>query len=271
MAKPRYKSKTVSEKGNTVYMYSERQIANRNKGKAKRLEKLRSKIGDVRKQVAKDLKSTDPEKFLTALAVALIDETYERVGNDESAEERGHFGVTGWQRKHVSFGKGKATIKYTGKAGVKHEKSIDNGSVVKALRAAYEGVSGDEGSLFAPEGFSVDARKVNEYLSTFDITAKDLRGFHANRSMQENLKAERKAGGKLPTDEKKREKQLKAEFKKALEATAEAVGHEAATLEKDYLVPGLKDAFMTDGTISGNMEKVAGVVLRYMIATCLED
>ena len=39
-----------------VYEYSDRQIANRNKEKAERVDKLRKTIGDLRKQVRKDLK-----------------------------------------------------------------------------------------------------------------------------------------------------------------------------------------------------------------------
>jgi DNA topoisomerase IB len=262
-AKPRFKGKKKTEAGNTVYLYSERQIANRNKKKAERLEKLRGKIGDLRKQVSKDLKSDDPETALTALAVALIDETYERVGNDGSAEDRGHYGVTGWTRGHVSFGKGKATIKYTGKAGVKHEKAVTTSAVVKALRNAYEAVEGKESPLFAPEGMTIDARKVNSYLKNFDITAKDLRGLHANREMQERLRAVRSGGGKLPSEKGAREKKLKAEFKKALEGAAEAVGHEPATLRSQYLVDGLEEAFMADGKVPQSLDKTAQLVHRF--------
>jgi hypothetical protein len=81
------------------------------------------------------------------------------------------------------------------------------------------------------------------------VTAKDIRGLHANQAILQGLKAGRKKGGKLPDDPKEREKQLKAEFKKALEETADAVGHEAATLRSQYLVPSLEDEFLKNGTI----------------------
>jgi hypothetical protein len=252
----RYKGKKTTEKGNVVYMYSERQIARRNADKAKRLEGLRSNIAKVRAQVAKDLKSGDPDKALTALAIALIDETYERVGNDESADD-GHFGVTGWQKDHVSFGKGKATISYVGKAGVKQKKTVKSQALVKALRDAYEGCEGDD--LFCHATGRVTATKVNAYLKRFGVTAKDLRGFHANREMQERLRAARK--GALPEDPKERVKKLKDEFKKALEETASAVGHEPSTLKSQYLVPGLEDQYLKDGTVSDKMVKSASLGL----------
>ncbi len=248
----KYKQKIKTDSGNTVYTYSDKQIAARNKKKAERIEALRKSIGDLRRKVKKDIKSSDPEKSMTALAVALIDHTYERVGGDEGAKE-GHYGVTGWKKKHVSFGRGTATIKYVGKSGVKHEKKVTDGSIKQALREAYEACDGDNKCLFSGEWGSVTAEKVNEYLEPFDITAKDIRGFHANREMQQKLKAARGKGGKLPTDKKAKEKLLKSEFLKALDETAEAVGHEAATLRSQYLVPGLEEQYVKDGKVSDKM------------------
>ena len=248
-AKRRVKPKGGKGEAFTVYEYSDAQIAARHKTKAKRLEKLSKSIGDLRAKVKRDLKSSDPEKMLTALAVALVDHTAERIGNEGSADD-GHFGVTGWQRKHVSFGK-TCTISYTGKSGVEHKKKISDAGVKKALRNAYEASSDDDAGILAWEGGSVTAEKVNAYLKPFDITAKDLRGFAANTIMREKLKAERK--GKLPEDKKAREKQLKQEFKKALEETAEEIGHTAAMLRDAYLTPSVEDQFMKDGTVIDKM------------------
>lgn len=244
----KYKAKKKTEEGNTVYLYSERQIAQRNKEKAERIEGLSKKIDSLRKKVKSDMKSDDPDKKLTALAIALIDHTYERVGNEESADN-GHYGVTGWTKGHVSFGRGVATVKYVGKSGVSHNKKVTDKALVSALRDAYEAAEGDDSCLFEHDGGCVDAKTVNAYLKDFDVTAKDLRGFHANREMQEQLQAIRSKGGALPEDKKAREKQLKSEFKKALEAVAKAVGHEASTLRSQYLVPGLEDVYMKDGTV----------------------
>lgn len=265
----RYKEKKKNPNGgDPIYLYSEKQVAERNRKKAERLEKLRGSIKSLRAQVKKDLKSEDPKTALTALAVALIDSTYERVGNEESAagnsNEKGekHYGVTTWQKSHVSFGKGKATIKYVGKSGVKHTKEVTDQSIVSALRDAYEGCEGD--SLFCHADAKVDASKVNAYLKKFDITAKDLRGFHANRAMQDHLRAIRSKGGALPEDKKEREAKLKKEFKEALEETAEEVGHEPSTLRSQYLVPKLEDTFLKDGTVLGKMKASSSLVARFL-------
>jgi DNA topoisomerase IB len=268
----RYKEKktvkTQEGKERTVYVYSERQIALRNAEKARKVEKIKSSIGKLRSKLKKDIRSEDPEKKLTALAVALMDHTYERVGNDESAAERGHFGVTGWQKKHISFGKGGVSISYTGKSGVKHKKTVSDDTIKKALRDAYEAVEDDDACLFSWEGGKVTAEKVNAYLEPFGVTAKDIRGYHANDQMASKLREARKAGGELPTDKKEKTKLLKAEFKKALEETAEAVGHEAATLRSQYLIPGIEEQYTKSGTI---LDKVASALIeaedaRWMMA-----
>jgi DNA topoisomerase-1 len=255
----RYKSKTKLESGNTVYEYSERQIADRHRKKAERYEQLRGSIEKLRARVNKDLGAKDSKVSLTALAIALMDHTYERVGNDTSAED-GHFGVTGWQKKHISLGKNSATIKYVGKSGVKHEKEVTDKKTLAALRDAYKDLKSDTDCLFGTEEGSVKAKDVNEYLKEFDVTAKDIRGLHANEEMRERLEKIRSKGGKLPEDKKKREKQLKDEFKEALDATAEAVGHEASTLRSQYLVPSLESTYVEGGTVIKKLnEKTADI------------
>lgn len=244
----KFKSKKKLDTGTVVYEYSDRQIAQRHKEKADRIEKLSGSIDKLRKKVNSDLGSSDDKTRLIALAIGLMDHTYERVGNDGSADE-GHFGVTGWQKQHVKISGGSATIKYVGKSGVKQEKTVTDKSILKALKKAHESAKGEETCLFDYEDGCVTASEVNEYLEKYDITAKDLRGFHANREMQETLGKIRKSGPGLPEDKKKREKLLKKEFQEALDKVAEAVGHEASTLRSQYLVPALEDVYMVDGKV----------------------
>jgi len=244
----KYKSKKVLDTGTTVYEYSDRQIAERHKEKADRIEKLSGSIEKLRNKVKADLGSKDAKTRLTALAIGLMDHTYERVGNDGSADE-GHFGVTGWQKQHVKISGGSATIKYVGKSGVKQEKTVTDKAILKALKDAHKSAKSEKTCIFEYDDACVKASDVNEYLEKYDITAKDLRGFHANREMQETLGKIRKAGPSLPGDKKKREKLLKKEFQEALDQVAEAVGHEASTLRSQYLVPALEDVYLVDGKV----------------------
>jgi len=249
----------------TVYVYSERQVANRHREKAERLEDFKPALAELRAQVKKDLDANDPKKNLVALAVGLIDATYERVGNEDSADN-GHYGVTGWLRKHVTFKGKRAVIRYVGKSGVKHEKSVDDEALVGALKKCCGDKDGDEAVLSLGK-HTVTSDEVNKYLKPYGITAKDLRGLHANREMQERLRAIRSKGPKLPRLRKERDPILKEEFQKALEGAAEAVGHEPATLRKQYLVPGIEEAYMKDGTVTRDLTASTRVAALYLRAT----
>lgn len=244
----RYKSKKEDDEGNVHYEYSDRQVQNRHREKADRVEHLRKHMGDLRARVRDDLKDSDPHTQMTALAVSLLDQTCERVGNEGSAED-GHYGVTGWLVDHVTFKGDKATITYVGKSGVDHTKVVDDGPTVTALKKLTKGrAKGD--SVFNTEDAKVTSGDVNDYLAEFDVTAKDIRGYRANDEMCKALREQRAKGPKdLPEDKKDREKVLQGEFKKALEAVAETVGHTTSILRDAYLVPGLEEEFTKDGTV----------------------
>lgn len=256
----RYQEKKKVPKANgkgktTVYVYSERQVSKRNKDKAERLQKFKPKVEKLRAKYRKDLKAEDQKTRMTALAVALIDETHERVGNEASAKgeknDSGdpHYGVTGWKKKHITLGSGSATIKYVGKSGVKHEKTVSEASTLSALRDACKNAEGDDGSIFSWEDGSVSADDVNQYLKPFDVSAKDLRGLAANSLCQKALKKIRSKGGKLPADKKEREEKLKSEFKEALDEVSEELGHEPSTLANQYLAPSMRPEYEKDGTV----------------------
>jgi len=241
----------------TVYEYGPRQVAKRHKDKAVRIEALRKKMGDLRQKARGDLTASDPETRLTALAVCLMDETYERVGNEQSAKD-GHYGVTNWTADHITLSDKAATIRYIGKSGVKHEKRVTNARVLAALRKALKGKGKGDKVLCDGDECSILAKDVNAYLKPYGITAKDIRGLHANEEMKHHLKAQRKAGpADLPNSRKEKDKILKAEFQAALDLAAAAVGHEASTLRSQYLVPSMEDAYVHDGTVIDKLDKKA--------------
>jgi len=245
------KKKVKNKDGDMVeiYTYTEKEINKRHKDKAKQMEKVKQNLDKLKKQLKEDLKN--PEKQEVALAVSLIDETYERVGNPSSAKD-GHFGVTGWQKKHLKFKDSKAVLSYIGKSGVEQSKTVKNKQLVDLLKKLTRNKKPNECILD-----NTSASKVNAYLKDFDITAKDIRGFHANNEMLEHLKQIRSKGPKLPSDKKEKEILLKKEFNTALEKAALKVGHEPATLKGQYLVTHLEESYLKDGTVIKSLKKAS--------------
>jgi len=261
---PKFQRKIETDTG-TQYEYTDKQVEHRNREKAKRVQVLDAQLSKLRSKLRKDLALEDEKTRLTALAVSLIDVTYERVGNFDSAEA-GHFGVTTWKKKHVTFSGNKATIRYTGKSGVRQEKEVTSASLVSELKSAVKGKK-DEDYVFECPDTCVRASDVNAYLKEFDVTAKDLRGLHANKLMKTHLKALRKEGGALPKSRKEKDEMLKKEFLKALKAVAKEVGHTQEILRSSYLVPSMEVSYMKDGTVIGKLDKkktASYIALRYI-------
>lgn len=195
----------------------------------------------VRLNYRKDLKSDDEKLSLTALAVGMIDKTAERVGNEDSAKA-GHFGITGMKCKHLTVNGNKITLEYVGKSGVDHVKSFSDADIAKMLKKRLKRCKAkSEPILLTSDGFHVKADKVNRYLADFDISAKDIRGYLANRYMTDHLEALEE----VPDNERFRKKVFLREMRKV----AKKVGHQAATLRKHYLMPEIETTWIAKGKI----------------------
>ncbi len=128
-------------------------IAKRWDKKREQIEVLAGNIRKLRYNVSSDLKSDNEKIALTALVVALMDRTSERVGNRVS-ESEGHFGITGLRKKHVKVNGNKITLEYVGKSGVEHEKSFSEEKLADALRRAQQ--NSKSNSLFeTSDGFRI--------------------------------------------------------------------------------------------------------------------
>jgi DNA topoisomerase-1 len=214
------------------------EVARRQK-KTKSVRKLAQSINGLRTKVTNDLKSSDEKVRLTALAVALMDRTAERVGNAASAKD-GHFGVTGWRNKHIKVNGNTVTIKYVGKSGVDQEKQVTDKTIAKLLKECKGRCKGDTPILTTSDGFSIKADKVNKYLKEYGVTAKDIRGHAANQLLVDILKR-----GVKSSDEDERKKK----FKEAIKTVAEKVGHQQATLKQHYLLPGFEEEYVKKGKV----------------------
>lgn len=225
----------------------------RRQKKTKSVRNLAQQIHKLRRKVTTDMKSDDEKTRLTALVVAIIDKTAERVGNNGSAKD-GHFGVTGFQNGHVTVSGDKVTLKYVGKSGVDQEKSFTDKGIASALKEC-KGRCKDKNApvMTTSDGFQIKADKVNRYLKDFDITAKDIRGYGANTLVVEMLNS-----AKTPSDPEERKKK----FREILKSVAEKVGHQQATLKMHYLLPGVEESYIK----SGRVKKVKNAAMRVAIA-----
>jgi DNA topoisomerase-1 len=206
--------------------------------KKQHIENLANNLQSLRTNITKDLSSEKEKDRLTALVVSIMDKTGERVGNDESASN-GHFGITGLKKRHVKIIGNTVSLDYVGKSGVKHEKTFTDEKIARNLKRAIQNTPTD--SVFmTSDGFKISNDRINRYLLEYDITAKDIRGYSANKWLISGLKNK-----DIPKDEKERKKL----FSKTLKSVAEKIGHGKATLSNHYIIPQLESKYVDKGKL----------------------
>jgi DNA topoisomerase-1 len=175
---------------------------------------------------------------LTSLVIAILINTSERVGNEESADN-GHYGVTGFKKKHIKIDGNTVYLKYIGKSGVEHEKSFSNELIAKSLKKAIKN-SPSNYIFCTSDGFRIKADRVNRFLEDYNISAKSIRGYNANNLISKKLEKI-----EIPDTESKR----KIVFNKVARKVAEKIGHGLPTLKKHYMMPELADNYIYDKEI----------------------
>lgn len=198
---------------------------------------LKDNIDKLKRKIRIDLSNDNEKEKLTAAIIKIMLNTSERVGNQSSAEN-GHFGVTQFRKKHIEVIGNAIHLKYIGKSGVQQDKTFSDEktanilSELKRRKHAY---------LFTTtDGFKIQNDKVNRYLSQFDITSKDIRGYNANRYVIAELQ-------KLGII--KEEKMRPRTFNMVIKKIAEKIGHKPATLRGQYLLPEIKESFYATGKV----------------------
>lgn len=232
--KVKSKDRTIDE----IKVYSDEELEVRSLKKKESLKNLAQNISKLRRTVNADLKSKNEKDFLTALAVYLMLETSERVGNTNSAKN-GRYGITGLKKSHIDISVNIIKLNYTGKSGVEHEKEVTNDRLANLISNAIEKSPTDE-VFVTSKGFKIRANRVNRYLKNLDVTAKDIRGYSANNWIISKLKR---------TTPEENDTKRKKQFNAIIKDVAEKVGHGAPTLKKHYLLPEIQINWIEKGKV----------------------
>ena len=209
------------------------------------LPALREKVNaDLRRQ------KLDREK-VSALAVALLDETLARIGNAAYAQEHGHYGLTTLRDKHAQEGSGGSAsgvirLEYTGKSGKTQALTVRDRRLARLVRACRDIPGYDLFQYYTESGkATLESGDVNAYLreAVGDFTAKDFRTWggtvHAARAL---------AGEPVPESDRQRQS-IEAE---AIRAVAAELGNTPAVTRNHYVHPDILDAYRA-GTLAERM------------------
>jgi DNA topoisomerase-1 len=169
------------EAGRKQYIYHPAWAAVREQVKYSKLLAFGEALPDLRQKVAADLRQRKlTQTKVTALVIALMEQTLIRIGNDEYARNNDSYGLTTLQDDHVSFDNNSVTFEFRGKSGKEHEIALADKRLANLVKACQE-LPGqrlfqyydEQGNLMA-----LTSTDVNAYLreaTGFDFTAKDFR------------------------------------------------------------------------------------------------
>ena len=169
-------------RGRKQYRYHARWRQTRSHGKFERLAAFASKLPALRRRIAQDLRRPGlPREKVLATAIAVLERTLIRVGNDEYARTNRSYGLTTLRDSHVRFpGGGRARFAFDGKSGLRHEVTVDDARLVRIVRRC-QALPGQQLFQFTDDDGrvqDVDSGMVNDYLREAmggDYTAKDFR------------------------------------------------------------------------------------------------
>lgn len=225
--------------GKWVHNYTQAYMDARADKKFVENKKFAKVVTDIRKKVTKDLGRDGSKAQQCALVVALMDQAYFRVGNEES-DDNGVYGVTTLLKRHVDIGAdGQIEFRYVGKKSVEQHRVVVDKKLAKILKRLHARAGADDARLFEHQGNVIDAGDVNDWLEPFDVTAKMFRTFHATRLMREAL------GQHAGAPKAEREALVAAAF----EDTAALLGHTPAVCRSSYVDPTVIEEFTRKGTV----------------------
>jgi DNA topoisomerase I len=221
-------------KGRKQYRYHPAFRAHREEVKFDGLAAFGSRLGALRRRVDADLRRPGlPEEKVVALVVRLLEETAERIGNEEYARTNGSYGLTTLRNKHARWERGGVTFRFPGKSGKVHTVTLDDRRLVRSIRRCQE-LPGQLLLQYVDETgapSAVTSCEVNDYLRAatgIDVTAKHFRTWIATVDAAELL-----AAAPVPTSQREATHEVRA----AVAQVAERLGNTVAVCRRSYVHP----------------------------------
>jgi DNA topoisomerase IB len=236
----------IDAAGRKQYLYHRVWRSTRDEAKFDHALAVAEKLPEMRDRLRHDLtheRGLTKARVLAAI-VRLLDMGTFRVGSDQYAErdDDPSYGLSTLRPEHVRTRGGCVVLEFTGKGGVEHATTVDDGEVCAVLKDLKRRRRGER-RLFAYWNRStrrwhqVRADEINTYLreiSGEQMTAKDFRTWQGTVKAAEELAAE----GPQPTQAKR-----KKAVSTAMKEVAALLGNTAAVARASYVDPRVIDLY----------------------------
>lgn len=181
------------KRGRKQYIYHPDWALYCNLDKFEGLYRFGEDLTKIREQVWQDLSLKGwPKQKVVALAVAILDETYVRIGNKHYCETNHTYGLTTLRRKHLEVHAGHLVFSYIAKGGKALKITLKDKKLCRLIKQCAE-LPGHELFHYLDETdktHSINSHDVNEYLESVTgehYTAKNFRTWGGSVSAIEVL------------------------------------------------------------------------------------
>jgi len=224
----------LDEKNRKQYRYHTNWSSYSQKLKFDQLHSFGLFLPILRKRYNADLRKRGwPKEKVFALAVAVLDDLFLRIGNIQYTEKNNTYGLTTLRRRHIGINGKAMEIRYTGKSGISRMVKLTDKRLVGLLKKCSQ-LPGYEIFRYQEDGkwYVVDSSDINEYINVDKdaghyFTAKYFRTWGANSLCVKN-KSE--AFESVKNTRKKPETAL-------ISSIARKMGHTVTTCKSSYLHP----------------------------------
>ncbi|QKG55529.1 DNA topoisomerase IB [Hymenobacter sp. BRD128] len=226
--------------GRKQYRYHPAWDAARSLTKFSRLLAFGQKLGELRRQLRKDLArlGLDRDKVV-ALVLTLMDQSFIRIGNEEYAKKNKSYGLTTLLDDHVAFSHGDVRFSFVGKKGVNHDVTIHDRKLASLVRKCKEIPGQHLFQFYGADGqrHPLESGHVNDYLhrhTGIALSAKDFRTWGGTVKMVECL--ERVLTGDVELIPEKA-------IRQATKEVASNLGNTPTVCSKYYIHPQVTELF----------------------------
>ncbi|QKG52564.1 DNA topoisomerase IB [Hymenobacter sp. BRD67] len=228
------------EAGRKQYRYHPAWDAARSLTKFSRLLAFGQKLGELRRQLRKDLArpGLDRDKVV-ALALLLMDQSFIRVGNEEYAKKNKSYGLTTLLDKHATIEGADVRFSFVGKKGVAHDVTIHDRKLAQLVRKCKEIPGQHLFQFYGADGqrHPLESGHVNDYLHRYTgiaLSAKDFRTWGGTVKMVECLESVLNSDTELAPDKA---------IRQATKEVAANLGNTPTVCSKYYIHPQVTELF----------------------------
>ncbi|HEY2331011.1 MAG TPA: hypothetical protein VGH94_03770 [Acidimicrobiales bacterium] len=240
-------------RGRKQYRYHPDFRAHREDAKFDQLVPFAAQLPQLRRRVAEDLGRRGlPFERVTALIVALLDETFIRIGNEEYVRANRSFGLTTLRDRHVQMQGTTLHLRFAGKGAKVHAVDVGDRRLARLILRCQD-LPGQVLFQYVEEDQTraVRSSDVNEYLreaTGLDVTAKTFRTWGASTLAASGLAA-------APCSPGAAERQHLAN--EVLRGVAEVLNNTLAVCRRSYVHPRLLADFQ-DGSFADRWRASSG-------------